>query len=164
MDVVGDNKIPGWVRIGDESITVINQYETQEYKDYLKTFRNWYLKGYIKKDSAMMKDHLPNRQALRIASLYSHGYPDTVDMPELVNSNTIENSPPESKAYAYTKRFTEPFILANSLSSAVTAVCASSKNPEKAMQLVELLNTNDELYHLICFGQEGIDYFAGRPW
>ena len=158
MDSVGDNKIPGWVRYNDKDIKVINQYETQEYKDYLKLFRSWYQKGYIKKDAATMKDDVPDRKAKRVAALYAQPYPDQVDMPELASSTFMSQSPPDDKVYSYTKRFTEPFISANTPSTALVAVGANSKHPEKAVQLIELLNTNDELFHLLAFGQEGKDY------
>lgn len=35
---------------------------------------------------------------------------------------------------------------------------ANSKQIEKAVELIELLNTNDELYLLLTEGEEGIDY------
>ncbi|KRF42194.1 ABC transporter substrate-binding protein [Paenibacillus sp. Soil787] len=158
MDSVGDNKIPGWVRYNDKDIKVINQYETQEYKDYLKLFRSWYQKGYIKKDAATMKDYVPDRKAKRVAALYANPYPDQVDMPELGSSTFMSMAPPDDKVYSYNKRFTEPFISANTPSTALVAVGANSKHPEKAVQLIELLNTNDELFHLLAFGQDGKDY------
>ncbi|WP_018756888.1 ABC transporter substrate-binding protein [Paenibacillus terrigena] len=158
MDSVGDNKIPGWIRVNDKDIKVFNQYETQEYKDYLKTFRNWYVNGYIKKDAATMKDYLPDRKAKRIAALYANPYPDLVDMPELGVQSFMSHAPAEDKVYSVSKRFTEPFIPANSPSTAVVVVGANSKHPEKAVELIELLNTDDALFHLIAFGEEGKDY------
>ena len=35
----------------------------------------------------------------------------------------------------------------------------NSKNPEKALKFIELINTNEELYNLICFGIEGKHYY-----
>jgi putative aldouronate transport system substrate-binding protein len=158
MDAVADNKIPGWIRINDKDIKVFNQYETEEYKGYLKTFRNWYVNGYIKNDAATMKDYVPDRKAKRIAALYANPYPDLVDMPELEAQSFMSMTPVEDKVYSYTKRFTEPFISANGPSTALVAVGANSKHPEKAVELIELINTNDELFHLIAFGEEGKDY------
>jgi putative aldouronate transport system substrate-binding protein len=40
----------------------------------------------------------------------------------------------------------------------VLAVSATSKNPERAVQLIELLNTDKYLYNLICYGIEGTHY------
>ena len=158
MDSVGDNKMPGWIRFDDKDIKVFNQYDTEEFKAYLKTFRNWYVNGYIKKDAATMKDYVPDRKAKRIAAQYSQSYPDQVDMPELGSSTFMPHTDKQEKVYAYSKRFTEPFIPASGPSTALVAVGANSKHPEKAVQMIELLNTNDELFHLLAYGQEGIDY------
>lgn len=158
MDSVGDKLTPGWIRIDDQNVKVFNQYETDEYKAYLKTFRDWYMNGYIKKDASTMKDYVPDRKAKRIGALYSQSYPDLVDMPELADSAFMPHTDSADKVYAYQKRFTEPFIPASGPSTALVAVGANSKHPEKAVQMIELLNTNDELYHLIIYGQEGIDY------
>ncbi|MFC5404083.1 ABC transporter substrate-binding protein [Cohnella soli] len=158
MDAVSDNTLPGWVKYGDQSIHVINQYETPEFKAYLKTMREWYTKGYVRKDAATLKDTSPDRKASKVAGIYSQPLPDAVDMPELIGMDKMSMSDPAANTYAYNKRFTEPFISSNAPSAAVLAIGANSKNPERAMQLIELINTNDELFHLIAFGQPDVDY------
>ena len=42
--------------------------------------------------------------------------------------------------------------------NAAVAVNSQSPNIEKAVELIELLNTDDELYMLITQGEEGVDY------
>jgi hypothetical protein len=42
-------------------------------------------------------------------------------------------------------------VTANSL----TAIPATCKNPERAMMLIEAINTNVELFNLLCYGIEG---------
>ena len=158
MEAVGDSKTPGWVKIGDGDLTVFNQYESQDYQDYLEVFHKWYEAGYIKNDAAFMKDMVPDRKAGRLAALYGQPYPDMVDMPETIGQIKMANTAEEDKLYAYEKRFTQPYTSANSPSAAIIAVGANSKNPVKALELIELLNTSDELYHLISYGEEGIDY------
>lgn len=155
MDAVGDTKSVGWVRLDDQEVKVINQYKTEEYKDYLKTFSNWYQKGYIRKDAATLKDTSVDRKADRVGALYANAVPDMVDMPELATFTKMSMS---QNKLSYTKRFTEPFISASAPSATVTCIGANSKNPERAMMLVELLNTDDYLYNTIAWGMEGIDY------
>lgn len=41
---------------------------------------------------------------------------------------------------------------------AMTGISRTSKHPELAIKLIELVNTNKELYNLICFGVEGKHY------
>ncbi|KRF42988.1 ABC transporter substrate-binding protein [Paenibacillus sp. Soil787] len=158
MDAIGDSAIPGWVQYGDKSIKVFNQYETPEFKAYLKTMRDWYVNGYVRKDAATLKDLLPDRKGIKLASLYAQNFPDNIDLPESAGTDFMSQTDPASKAYIYSKRFTPPFISSNTPSAAVLAIGANSKNPEKAMQLIELINTNDELFHLLAFGQPNVDY------
>ena len=37
-------------------------------------------------------------------------------------------------------------------------ISRTSKNPEKAFKFIELVNTDKDLYNLICFGIEGKHY------
>ncbi len=42
--------------------------------------------------------------------------------------------------------------------STTTFINANTKNPEKSIKFVELLNTDKEVYNLLCFGIEGTHY------
>ncbi len=84
-------------------------------------------------------------------------WPDSVDNPaDDVNRGmsmaTVETAP--AKAISNTRTI----IKAGAGPNAAVAVNAQSKNKEKAVELIELLNTNDELYRLITMGEEGVDY------
>ena len=39
--------------------------------------------------------------------------------------------------------------------NACIAISADSPNIDKSLELIELLNTNDELYMLLCYGEGG---------
>ncbi|SEO89503.1 ABC transporter substrate-binding protein [Paenibacillus sp. OV219] len=158
MDSVGDTTVPGWVKYDDKDIKVFNQYETPEFNAYLKTMRDWYKSGYLRKDAATLKDNLPDRKAGKLAAIYTQSFPDDVDMPEGAGAAMMSQADPAAKVYSYQKRFTPAFISASTPSAAVLTIGANSQHKEKAMQLIELLNTNDELFHLIAFGQPNVDY------
>ena len=157
MESVGDLTSPGWVGIHDgDSPKVFNQYASEEYKDYVYMMRDWFEKGYVKKDAATMKEVTPDREAGLVASCRQTGWPDTVDLPrDLYMPNTDTGV---SKKPMVTVSFTETMIPASKASDAAVAIGANSDNPEKALQLIELLNTDDELYRLITLGEEGIDW------
>lgn len=155
MDAVGDNQSVGWVKYNDEKITVYNQYKTDEYKAYLDTFHRWYQAGFIKKDAATIMDGNPDRQADRVAAIYAQTMPDMVDYSEQIGM--IKMSMSDSKL-AYTKRFTEPYVSGSAPSATVTTIGANSKHPVKAMQYIELVNTDDVLFNTTALGIEGIDY------
>lgn len=52
----------------------------------------------------------------------------------------------------------QPYTTRSSINATMTAVSATSKNPEKAVELIKLINTNLDLYRLICHGIEGKHY------
>ena len=49
-DAIGDIFSPGWVALDDESLTVVNQYDTDAFREYTALTRSWYEKGYLRAD------------------------------------------------------------------------------------------------------------------
>lgn len=170
MEPVGDMTQPGWIRY-TEPDTVINQFETEEFAEYCNIMRDWYTKGYVRKDGATLQDATPDRQAGRILAQWSYGWPDAIDFPPTgVEELTIAGyeaagyalpgmsmtQPGEAPGAAVTS--TRTVIPAAAAPTACVAISATSKQPERAMELIELLNTNDELFNLIQWGEEGVDF------
>ena len=156
MEAVGDSNVPGWVRY-DEPDKVINQFETDEFMEYCKIMRDWYEKGYVRKDGATVTDITVDRKAAKFVAELGYGWPDSVDFegnPDVskMSQCTEENAP------AVSVSTTRTVLPASAGPNAAVAVNAQSKNIEKAVELIELLNTNDELYMLITQGEEGVDY------
>lgn len=156
MEEVGDVKTPGWIRY-EEPDTVINQFATDEFMEYCKIMRDWYEKGYVRKDGATVKDTTPDRKANKIIAEQITGWPDSVDLPG--NPDTSKMSMTlEKDAPAVSVSNTRTVLKAGAGPNAAVAVNSQSPNIEKAVELIELLNTNDELYMLITQGEEGVDY------
>lgn len=53
---------------------------------------------------------------------------------------------------------TEPYVDTTSAQGAMMAISTASKNPERAMMFLNLLNTDPEIMTLINYGVEGIHY------
>ena len=53
------------------------------------------------------------------------------------------------------KSVTVPFMTTGAASATSTAICKTSKNPDAAMQIINLFNTDPELYNLLAKGIEG---------
>lgn len=156
MEAVGDMLSPGWVLL-DEPTKVINQFATDDFKEYCSIMRNWYDKGYVRKDGATVKDITPDRKAGKIVAEFAQGWPDSVEFPGRADTGkmsmcTLDIAP------AVVVSTTRTIIPAAAASTASVSINAQSPNIERAIQLVELLNTNDELYLLITEGAEGTDY------
>ena len=121
-------------------------YEVPEYQEYIEDFRDWYRKGYIRKDQASVgddsTDSKQNKYAVQMA-----GYKPGQKTPD--NQTNCE--------YDYKVLFTLP-MNAGAGAATMTAVSATSQNPEKAYELIKLMNTDKELYNLVCNGIEGKHY------
>lgn len=145
--------LPKWEFVIEESNIVIPkdgssskleiQFNTEEFKNGLKTTREWYEKGYIRPDISSMGDDSADEKAGKY----------------VVTCGTWK---PGGDAYSTIPKVSailhEPYLKRNGALQTVLSVGAKSKHPEKAVQLIELVNTNKELYNLLCFGIEGKHY------
>lgn len=157
MEAVGDTTLPGWIELTNPDV-IINQFETETFERYCAIMREWYEKGYVRKDGATVKDTSPDRKAGKFIAEFSYGWPDSVDFPgnrdvEKMSMCTAELAP------AVTVSLTRTLIPAGAGANAAVAINADSDNVVKALELMELLNTDDELFMLITNGEEGVDYY-----
>lgn len=157
MEAVGDTSIPGWINL-DHPDTVINQFETEEFAKYTEIMRDWFIKGYVRKDGATVKDTTPDRQAAKFVAEKTGSWPDSIEYPGNPDASNMSMTKSAGNAPAVSVSTTRTMIPAGAASTAAIAINSESKHIEKALQLVELLNTNDDLYKLITLGEEGVDY------
>ncbi|OAB32508.1 hypothetical protein PMSD_16085 [Paenibacillus macquariensis subsp. defensor] len=154
MEPVGDMTTPGWINL-DEPDKVINQFETPEFAQFAEIMRDWYNKGYVRKDGATVKDVTPDRKAGKIIFAQGQGWPDSIDLPgqeQGMSMMTYKDAP------AVNVSTTRTLIASGAGSNAAVAINSGSKNIEKAVELIELLNTDDELYKLITLGEKDVDF------
>lgn len=115
----------------------------QEYK----LTREWYEKGYFHKDVAIAKDLNPEKKAgkfFMIGDVYKPG--GEQDMKNRYGYDF------------YTVPIGMPILSTGSITATLNAISRSSKNPERAMMLLNQMNTDVPLYNLLVFGQEGKHY------
>ena len=155
MENVGDGSVPGWISY-DDPTKVINQYETEEFKQYCEILRDWYNKGFVRKDGATLADVNPDRKAGKIVAQWNYSWPDCIDLPELINPDVTAMSMSDPKVGAYS--FSTTRTVLPSGVNAATCINADCPNIDKALELAELLNSDDELFNLISLGEEGVDY------
>lgn len=137
---------PGAVSVNDDpsdGLTVVNQFETDFYKEAFQMSVDFYKKGYI-------------HNALEKSYDYTKGY--------CWNLATWKPGADGEQAQQAGGREMVTFPIGESvmynswLLSNVNAISATSEDPEKSLKFLELLNTNKELYSLITFGIEGQHY------
>lgn len=158
MDKIVD---PIGVEYGDETLTVRNLFETEKMMSTLRTMRRYYEAGYINEDAALASDDKTVRRFVtkgdghpyaELAWGKSLGY-------EVVASRIMENQ-----------------ITNASARGALTAVNKRFEHPEKAVEFLNLVNTDEYLRNLLNYGVEGVhwhrvqiteeeaDAAAGKPY
>ncbi|MBN2984716.1 ABC transporter substrate-binding protein [Cohnella algarum] len=138
---------PGTVKIGDDSLKVINQYTEPSFLEHIKLIRDWYEKGYINKDVATAQVGSTSDGSLSL-SMWNNIKPGgNAEMKALVGGNDVAQHVLD-----------RPFVTTANISITLQAISRTSKNPERAMMLIELMNTDKELYNLLSFGIENKHY------
>lgn len=109
--------------------------------------REWYLKGFFPSDVATLKDTTPLKKAGRLFAWYSRQKPgNEAELKQLYGYDVVQLPTTNMETGQ------------GSILSTINAISQTSKNPERAMALLELVNTRPELFNLLCYGLEGEDY------
>jgi len=133
------------LRADDESLTVLNVLETEEYREAVNLTKKWVDAGYLSGNPPSADEARANFRA----GLYALGF--HVEKP----GNEIEMETATGWEFA-SKNLTDPLILDTAGASAtLNAICKTSPNPVEAMRVLELINTDAEVYNLLARGIEG---------
>lgn len=140
MDKIQD---PIGIEYGDETLTVKNVFETDRMKETLKTMRKYYKAGYINKDAATASDDKARKRFVTKGD--GQPYAELIWGKELGYEVVV--SP-----------IMDTSITNSSARGALTAVNAQSEHPEKAVELLNLINTDEYLRNLLNYGIEGVHW------
>ena len=145
---------PYKVDIYSDDYTPVNLYRTPEYEIFVKEYSDWYQKGYIRQDILTADNVSKEIYEVRGAGGYlvGQGYYPTES--EITTAEAAGST-------AYVKiPFDNSHYIPYAASATNMAISSNSKNPERAMQLLELLNTEKgkDLYNLMVYGIEGKNY------
>lgn len=136
------------VKIGDTSYKTHFMEETPEYKQFVQLIRRWFEKGYINEDASTVKQidsRYNGKFAASIEYTMKPGYEAEIKAKN--GGRAIIGIP-----------LTDVTTTRTSNIATLTAISRTSKNPERAMMLLELVNTDRELFNLLSFGKEGKHY------
>ncbi|ATD54197.1 ABC transporter substrate-binding protein [Clostridium chauvoei] len=134
---------PFGVEYEDEGLTVKNIFDTDKFKSTLKTLRKYYEAGYINTDSSIAQYDKSIKRFVTKADgqPYAEGIWAKDVGYELVASPIMDTH-----------------ITSASTTGSMIAVSKNSKNPEKAVEFLNLLNTDEHLRNLVNYGIEGTHY------
>lgn len=145
-DSLGDDM--GVLLNNGQELKVVNWFETEEYAAMLKTMREWYKAGYIGKDAVTNKESTSDqikggKGAGNLANM-KPGF----DIQETRQAGmpivSVEILPPAAKT--------------STVTNVLWGIAKNSKNPEKAMQFLNLMYTDKDIVNLLDWGIEGKHY------
>jgi len=130
---------------------IMNKFSTEEFAKYAAQMREYYAAGYIDPEVANTQTANEVRTAHQLEASYAigcqsyaYGYEAQVSEERGI---TVEFVPCEP-----------PYIDTVSSRGAMMAISTASKNPERAMMFLNLLNTDSYLMTLLNYGVEGVHY------
>lgn len=138
------------VNLNDDPYKVLSKYELPILADAWKTASRWYANGYVPTDAATKTDVSAERKANKFAVLIPGNVPPYAELDWKSQNGTDMIITPfaESKALMGT----------GSISATMNAIPKSSKNPERAMMLLNLIFSDKKVYTTLCNGVEGVHY------
>lgn len=140
MDKIQD---PVGIEYDDNTLMVKNVFETDKMKSVLRTMRRYYLAGYINEDAAVASD---DRTVKRFVTK-GDGQP----FAELTWSKDLGYE-------VVVSQIMDIKITNASARGAITAINRHSEHPQKAMELLNLINTDEYLRNLLNYGIEGVHW------
>lgn len=142
-DMSSSSKTIG-VKYGDKSAQVVNPVDDPDILEALKVIRRMYTEGIINGD-APTADDAPKYHSIFMAQGWS-GAAKTVWGPNM----GIEN--------CEAVQIGESVMSNKTIQGSVNGVSAGSKHPEKAVQLLQLINTDTKLRDMFFYGVEGENF------
>ena len=148
FEAIGSEKYPTAIRNHDETLTVVNQFATEEFKNYCKLLRDWYQKGYVAQAGASDSESDLLQQGL-IASRIDNVAPGMEENFEKQMSGRK----------VQTQVIDPPFVNTANVIATMNCINARTKYPDLCVKFLDLINRNiDNIYNTLVFGIEGKHY------
>jgi putative aldouronate transport system substrate-binding protein len=139
-----DTKVP--VYLNDTNHKVLPDV-TEEMKQNFKLAHSWYTKGYINEDAATLKNAADayNKGTTAVWFDFTGKPGSEVEFKAANGGHDVVLVPLAKSVYT-------------GAVSTMNAISRTSKNPERAMMFLELVNTDKQLYNILVYGIEGKHY------
>lgn len=139
--------VVGSIDLTGDTTKIINPFETEMAMDYFKTMHSFYNQGFFRPEVATLtsNDDVKGSQFMVIEQ----------ELPYLVDQR--------NKTNLYEQRvlsISKPRLTTSGVRGSMMAFSKNSKNPEKAMDFVNLLNTDKKLRNMVAYGIEGKHWIA----
>lgn len=148
-DKLGDETGACLIGEGQETLKVSNVYASEEFRELCYLMHDWYEAGYISPDSSTTT--LDGRQAVSSGNYW--GYEGLNAGNYFANEASLNIGYPMD--FVQTAR---TFLGSTDGAHVVWSVTASCKNPEKALEFLDLTYSDVDVVNLILYGIYGRDY------
>lgn len=143
--LLGEN-LPFGIALEGDTTKIVNIYEQDDVKNTLNTLRRFYEKGFIHSQAATDTD--PHEMSVQNWFVRKEQFAPGAG--EMWSSNA-------GYEVGYTPMH-DPLTINNSVTGSIMSISAASKNADKAMEFLNLLNTDEYLRNLIDRGIEEVHY------
>jgi len=143
----------GSIEIGsDDTYKVVNYYESEDFMRKCKLMRDWYVKGYISKDTLTSQE--TGFDMLKAGKVFC-----MIGIASPIDENTLDNPNSESDVRILWKlEDYQALLTTTDYSHDGWAISSSCERPDKAMQFLNLMYTDSTLSTLMQRGIEGQHY------
>lgn len=127
-----------------QDTTVVDYYETDEYKEFVETMYDWQQKGYLSKDAATTTESAENQVKAGAAFSYlAPNKPGYDTRAALLCGTEMEIAP-----------ISEPWAGTAQISYLTYGISSSSADKDKTMQCLDYLYGNADILNLLNWGKK----------
>lgn len=134
----------------DGKPVVINQYASDEFKEYITVRRQWVEDGIV-------ADYYENNHGQGKKGVQRVPMGVFFHKPSVVAESTISSGYP-----TVGEQFGDAVVTTAGIRATMTGISTTSKHPEEALKMIEVIYTDPEVYNLLCWGIEGTHYTKGE--
>lgn len=148
-DDLGVSLSTGAIMLNGDTDTVVNFYATDEYKAYAERMYDWAQKGYINPDASSQDSPATLVAAGGYGGQFSSVQP---------GQDTWVGNTAGYEMTSITIEGLEAYSITTNLSNISWGISSTCENPEKAMQLLNLFYSDNDLGTIMSAGLEGATY------
>ncbi|KRE64613.1 DUF3502 domain-containing protein [Paenibacillus sp. Soil750] len=136
------------IRYDEKGGQLVLEIEIPQYVNNYRTMHDYYVKGYVAKDAAIKTDFTAEAKSGKYAVMRDSG-----GYSEDGSKSTALFGFPTAESLVY-----YPIIATSNMVGAATAISKTSKNPERAMELLNAVWKDKKLSNTLAYGLEGKNY------
>ncbi|NDJ52219.1 MAG: ABC transporter substrate-binding protein [Chloroflexi bacterium] len=136
------------VKADDPNRQAVNFAETPEFEELVTLAYNWNQAGYMAPE--------PPPADVVFNDFLMGNYPFVVDVVTSFTDESYESLYSMEEATAI--QLVDPFVSTNAATGTISSICSTSEHPEQAMQFINLMNTDPEVFNIVAYGVEGVHW------